>query len=260
MVTDVRPHPLPLTGERTLPDVREENYWFRRHQACYVWIAQRLVTHLPASSKRRAILDAGAGEGYGAALLATTTRRPVIAAELDAASALHTHRRYPDLGTVRANLVQLPLGDDSCASVVSLQVIEHLWDVRGYLTELTRCTRGPIAISTPNRLVHSPGLGREERPLNPFHHREFDADELAAELLATAPASGVVVYGLHHGPRITAWESANGSLPEALLSTVDAVRQSAQDFAADLNTQDFVITSDNTHDSSHDLVAWWTPQ
>ncbi len=31
--------PLALTGERTLPDVPEENYWFRRHLAVYEWIA-----------------------------------------------------------------------------------------------------------------------------------------------------------------------------------------------------------------------------
>src|SRR5215211_4755070 len=31
--------PLALTGERTLPDIPEENYWFRRHLAVYEWIA-----------------------------------------------------------------------------------------------------------------------------------------------------------------------------------------------------------------------------
>src|SRR5918994_1657640 len=30
--------PLELTGERTLPDLPEENYWFRRHLAVYEWI------------------------------------------------------------------------------------------------------------------------------------------------------------------------------------------------------------------------------
>src|ERR1044072_313375 len=33
--------PLSLTGERTLPDVPEENHWFRRHLAVYEWIAAR---------------------------------------------------------------------------------------------------------------------------------------------------------------------------------------------------------------------------
>jgi hypothetical protein len=34
--------PLALTGERTLPDVPAENYWFRRHLAVYEWIAARV--------------------------------------------------------------------------------------------------------------------------------------------------------------------------------------------------------------------------
>src|SRR3954453_5437396 len=33
--------PLALTGERTLPDVPEENYWFQRHLVIYEWIAAR---------------------------------------------------------------------------------------------------------------------------------------------------------------------------------------------------------------------------
>ena len=33
--------PLELTGERTLPDVPGENYWYRRHLAVYEWIAAR---------------------------------------------------------------------------------------------------------------------------------------------------------------------------------------------------------------------------
>src|SRR4051812_50038578 len=56
--------PLSLTGERTLPDVPEENYWFRRHLAVYEWIAAR--------AHGRRIVDLACGEGYGSAVLART--------------------------------------------------------------------------------------------------------------------------------------------------------------------------------------------
>ena len=49
--------PLHLTGERTLPDVPEENYWFRRHLAVYEWIAARV--------HGRRVVDLACGEGYG---------------------------------------------------------------------------------------------------------------------------------------------------------------------------------------------------
>ena len=34
---------LPLTGERTVPGLAEENYWFRRHEVVYERLADRCV-------------------------------------------------------------------------------------------------------------------------------------------------------------------------------------------------------------------------
>ena len=49
--------PLELTGERTLPDVPAENYWYRRHLAVYEWIGARVIG--------QRVLDMACGEGYG---------------------------------------------------------------------------------------------------------------------------------------------------------------------------------------------------
>ena len=54
--------PLSLTGERTLPDVPAENYWYRRHLAVYEWIAAQVAG--------LRVIDMACGEGYGAATLA----------------------------------------------------------------------------------------------------------------------------------------------------------------------------------------------
>src|SRR5438067_12866406 len=53
--------PLELTGERTLPDVPAENYWYRRHLVVYEWIGARVI------GKR--VLDMACGEGYGSEVL-----------------------------------------------------------------------------------------------------------------------------------------------------------------------------------------------
>ena len=58
---------LELTGERTLPDVPAENYWFRRHLAVYEWIAERC--------QGRDVVDMACGEGYGVEVLAGRARR-----------------------------------------------------------------------------------------------------------------------------------------------------------------------------------------
>ena len=53
--------PLALTGERTLPDVPAENYWYRRHLAVYEWIGARVIG--------RRVIDMACGEGYGSEVL-----------------------------------------------------------------------------------------------------------------------------------------------------------------------------------------------
>src|SRR6201988_602718 len=83
--------PLPLTGERTLPDVPAENYWYRRHLVVYEWIAAR------ASGLR--VVDMACGEGYGAALLARGARgRPggswVVGVDANPDAHEHARLRY----------------------------------------------------------------------------------------------------------------------------------------------------------------------
>jgi hypothetical protein len=59
--------PLALNGERTLPGIWHENYWLRRHQAAYDVFA-------PMCAGAR-VLEAGCGEGYGAARLSVEGAR-----------------------------------------------------------------------------------------------------------------------------------------------------------------------------------------
>ena len=55
---------LTLTGERTLPGIRHENYWFQRHLAAYRWVAKSVPV------RGAVVVEAGCGEGYGGQLLA----------------------------------------------------------------------------------------------------------------------------------------------------------------------------------------------
>jgi SAM-dependent methyltransferase len=104
-------------------------------------------------------------------------------------------RRYPRVEAVRAELTRLPFPDGAFDLVVCLQVVEHVWDPAGCLASLRRvlAAGGELVLSTPNRLTFSPGGS----PTNPFHAREFSADELRQE----AEAAGFSVTGLlgvHH--------------------------------------------------------------
>jgi SAM-dependent methyltransferase len=235
--------PLVLTGERTLPDIPDERYWFERHVVAY----QHAAAHLRPQDAPR-ILDAGCGEGYGLALLAEAGAHRVIGADLDPGVVAHAERTYaahdPRITVLAAELMSLPLEDDEVDLTVSFQVIEHLHDVPGYLRSLLRVTRpgGTVLISTPNLLTFRPD---PEAPRNPFHTREFTPEELASEL-TSAGLELVQLLGVHHGPRLAALEQRTGrrftdlltasepaSWPPSLRRTVHEVEASWFELRAD---------------------------
>src|SRR5882757_11295976 len=123
---------LTLTGERTIPDLDVENYWFRRHEVVYQRLAQRCTG--------RDVLEAGCGEGYGADLIAGVARR-VTALDYDEATVTHVRARYPRVEVIHGNLAALPLPDHSVDVVVNFQVIEHLWNQPQFVSECFRVLR-----------------------------------------------------------------------------------------------------------------------
>ncbi|MEV0841355.1 class I SAM-dependent methyltransferase [Actinocatenispora sera] len=186
---------LPLTGERTVPDLPVENYWFRRHEAAY-----RAVEPLLPVGR---VLEIGVGEGYGADLLGAAGARRLTGLDYDAHTLAHVRRRYPAVAVARGNAVALPVRTGAVAAVVSMQLIEHLWDQPAHLSECARVLApgGALVLSTPNRLTFSPGYDpATDRPRNIYHSRELSPAELAGLVAAVLP--GATMYGLHAGARL----------------------------------------------------------
>jgi SAM-dependent methyltransferase len=158
--------PLILTGERTLPGIPEENYWFQRHLVAYEYL-------LPLV-KGKSVLDLGCGEGYGVDLLATCAAE-AVGVDLAPEALYHARRTYlrANLRFLYMDINELELEDDSYDVVCSLQVIEHLHDTRRFMREILRVLKpdGICVLSTPNKSIISPG---RETPINPFHIREYD--------------------------------------------------------------------------------------
>lgn len=244
---------LVLTGERTIPGLDTENYWFRRHEVVYQRLGPRCAG--------RDVLEAGCGEGYGAALIARMARR-VIALDYDDAAVAHVRAHYPRVQAMQGNLAEIPLPSGSVDVVVNFQVIEHLWDQPQFLAECARVLRrkGLLMVSTPNRITFSPG---RDTPINPFHTREFDAAELRA-LIADAGFTVDEVHGVFHGPALRRMDARHGGsvidaqIRRALTDAPWPV-QLARDVAA-VTTADFDVVEagrDETHhiDDSLDLIA-----
>lgn len=137
---------LPLTGERTVPGIAQENYWFRRHEVAYLDLAEHCADAV--------VLEAGCGEGYGADLLAVRARL-VVGLDYDQLTAAHVAKAYPSVRTLRGNLAALPLRSNSVDVVANLQVIEHLWDQERFLRECRRVLRpgGVLLVSDRKSVV-----------------------------------------------------------------------------------------------------------
>ena len=225
---------LTLTGERTLPGVVEENYWFRRHEAAYRLLA--------AYCTRATVLEVGCGEGYGPELLRQAGAHRVIAVDYARDVVTHLRGRYPALAVLQANAVRLPCRTSSVDVVTALQVVEHLWEQPRFVRECARVLRpgGRMLLTTPNRLTFPAST-------NTFHARELTAIELA-EL--AAPYFDIIVRGLRHTEALQRWEATHGSLVGAQLAgDWDAVLSSR---VASIEAHDFELHDDV--DATLDLV------
>jgi SAM-dependent methyltransferase len=188
--------PLALTGERTLPDVPEENYWFQRHLVVYEWIASRV-----AGSR---VIDMACGEGYGADVLAGSAAQ-VVGVDANPEAHEHARLRYraANLRFVR-ELVET--FTEEADDVVFLQTIEHLQEPDGALAHFRSLLAGGgrVFVSTPNVLTLAPrGAPRSG---NPWHVHEYRAREFADLCRRHFPT--VEMYGLFHARRLRAHEIA----------------------------------------------------
>ncbi len=183
--------PLQLTGERTLPDVPEENYWFQRHLVVYEWIAARIGG--------RRVVDLACGEGYGSAVLARTAAS-VVGVDANPEAYDHARLKYtrePVL-TFERNMIELWRGDVDC--VVFLQTIEHVQDPDAVLEQI-RSLIGPSGVayvSTPNVLTLAPEGA--EKSGNPWHVKEYRHEEYRE--LCERHFGSVELLGLFHARKL----------------------------------------------------------
>jgi SAM-dependent methyltransferase len=141
---------------------------------------------------RKRVLDVACGAGFGLAMLAQAGARP-FGVDYDAATLCEIRRQSARTAgaVLQADAARLPLSTASVDAVVSFETIEHVPDARALVFELRRVLKpaGQLILSTPNRAFGPPA----RHTANPFHIREFTADELR-DLLAECFAS-VRLYG-----------------------------------------------------------------
>ena len=173
-----------VTGERVSTPAGGFKPTWERHVAAYAAAAELL----PPGR----VLDLGCGVGHSYELLAP---RETVGVDI-AAGALEGQQRE----TVVADMRELPFGDASFASVLSVQSIEHVPDPERVLAEVRRVLQpgGAAVFVTPNRLT----FGRPDEIIDPYHYVEYDEHGLRS--LCASFFDTVDVRGLFGSPRYQA--------------------------------------------------------
>jgi SAM-dependent methyltransferase len=239
--------PLHLTGERTLPDVPEENYWYRRHLAVYEWIAARV--------HGRRVVDLACGEGYGSAVLGRTAAS-VVGVDANPDAFEHARLRYTH-GSVRfeRDMVELWRGDVDC--VVFLQTIEHVHDPGAVLDHIRELIGpdGVAYVSTPNVLTLAPKGA--ERSGNPWHLVEYRPEEFRS--LCARHFARVDLLGLFHARKLRAHQVAIERLGwDAVHARLGVTERFYGWFTPAISERDFTLRRGGL-DRSLDLLAVLRP-
>jgi len=231
--------PLELTGERTLPDVPEENYWYRRHLVVYEWIAARV-----GGMK---VVDLACGEGYGSATLARSAAE-AIGVDANPEAFAHASARYTtDNLSFRRDLVEN--FDEPRDAVVFLQTIEHIAEPGPLLDGFARIA--PVSyISTPNLLTIAPAGA--EKSDNPWHVKEYRLEEYRA--LLEPHFSRVEILGLSHARMLKAHELALSLGWDRIHAATGLTKPFYDRFTPAISTADFRLDSNNL-ESALDFIA-----
>ncbi len=173
-----------VTGERVASPEGGFNPTWQRHVAAYALAEQFLPDGI--------VLDLGCGVGHSYHLLGG---RETVGVDISPQALAGQDRR-----TVVADMRELPFADAEFESVLSVQSLEHVPDPERVLAEVARVVKpdGVAVFVTPNRLT----LGRPDEIIDPYHHVEFDADELRQ--LCSERFGSVEVKGLFGSPRYMA--------------------------------------------------------
>ena len=240
--------PLALTGERTLPDVPAENYWFRRHLVVYEWIAARV------GGGR--VLDMACGEGYGSNALAQRASG-VVGLDANPDAYEHARLRYRARNLTFARGLVETFGEaGSFDAVVFLQTIEHVFDPVAVLEHLGSLLRpgGVVYVSTPNVLTLAPPGA--EKSANPWHLREYRAEEFRS--LCRSVFGSVEVLGVFHARKLRLHELALTLGWDAVHARLRLTKPFYDRFTPAIATSDFALRPDRL-DGALDFLAVCRP-
>lgn len=165
-----------MTVERAVPGSEEWAELAAPHMARYLLVAE--------FTRGRRVLDAGAGVGYGAAILRAGGAAVVVGVDVDADAVAAARARFvaENLTFVVDDCERLEQVGGGWDVICCLEAIEHLRQPEAFLGRAGRLLAGDgvLVVSTPDRAA-TPAFANG-RPRNRFHHHEWFTDEFVAML------------------------------------------------------------------------------
>ena len=124
------------------------------------------------------VLDAACGSGFGSEILALPGRN-VTGIDVSREAVAYARKRHGRdcIRFQRMNAERIKFPENSFDAVVGIETLEHLRHAERYLTSLHRVARpsAKIVISSPRKV--------SEKPLTPFHVKEYEYQELKELLM-----------------------------------------------------------------------------
>ncbi|TAL48078.1 class I SAM-dependent methyltransferase [archaeon] len=162
------------TAERVMPgnfSSKEEYIIYLRHLFAYEFAKSNIP-------KNSSVLEVGCGEGYGTSMLSKSVAK-IIGIDPDKDTISHASEKYGSGNCTFSAYdgTKIPYDDGTFDAVVCFQVIEHVKDDAGFISEINRVLKsgGILILTTPNKALR---LKVGQKPWNRFHVREYYANEL----------------------------------------------------------------------------------
>lgn len=182
-----------FTGER--PGWGKDfDYDYARHMAAYL--------HAATLVSGRRVLDAGCGEGFGTSTL-TADAVEVVGVDYSRAAIDECRRLWcgPSRPNLRFEIADLSVHgsfDERFEVVLSFQVLEHIEHGAAFVRSLAEhlLPGGVLVLTTPNRL--------RTVSENPYHVREYTAEELRTEL--STVFADVTIRGIGGNDKVERFE------------------------------------------------------